>query len=214
MKNVILTGSSGGIGNAIAGVLKGNGYSILPISSRMENLQSLESEVKSILSANKLDVLINCAGFGVFRPHEEISPYDIKKMVDVNLTAPLVLTGLCLRALKASGGSIINISSIEATRHSKFSALYTATKSGLRDFSLSLFEEVRKSGVRVTSINPDITDTLFFDNLSFGPGEDESSFLNTDDVARAVLTVLQGAGVITDLTIRPQRAGVKKMPRR
>ncbi len=214
MKNVILTGSSGGIGNAIAGVLKGNGYSILPISSRMENLQSLESEVKSILSANKLDVLINCAGFGAFCPHEEISPYDIKKMVDVNLTAPLVLTGLCLRALKASGGSIINISSIEATRHSKFSALYTATKSGLRDFSLSLFEEVRKSGVRVTSINPDITDTPFFDNLSFGPGEDESSFLNTDDVARVVLTVLQGEGGITDLTIRPQRAGVKKMSRR
>ncbi len=210
MKNVILTGSSGGIGSAIAGILEGNGYKILPVSSRMENLHLLESEVKSILSANKLDVLINCAGFGIFRPHEEISPDDIKKMVDVNLTAPLVLSALCLRALKASGGSIINISSIEAIRHSKFSALYTATKSGLRDFSLSLFEEVRKSGVRVTSINPDITDTHFFDNLSFGPGEEESTFLDPEEVAQAVYTVLQGEGVITDLTIRPQRAGITK----
>lgn len=214
MKNVILTGSSGGIGSAITRRLEGNGFNILPVSSRLENLQSLESEVKNILSANKLDVLINCAGFGVFRPHEEISPDDVKRIVDVNLTAPLVLTGLCLRALKVSGGSIINISSIEATRHSKFSALYTATKSGLRDFSLSLFEEVRKSGVRVTSINPDITNTHFFDSLSFGPGEEEFSFLNPDDVADAVYTVLQGEGVITDLTIRPQRAGVAKKPRR
>ncbi len=214
MKNVILTGSSGGIGSAIVSCLEGNGYRILPVSSRLENIQSLESEVKSILSANKLDVLINCAGFGVFRPHEEISSADVKKMIDVNLTAPLVLTGLCLRALKASGGSIINISSIEATRHSKFSALYTAAKSGLRDFSLSLFEEVRKSGVRVTSINPDITNTHFFENLPFGPGNEETSFLKPDDVARAVLTVLQGEGVITDLTIRPQRAGVTKKPHR
>lgn len=214
MKNVILTGSSGGIGNAIAGLLEGNSYKILQVSSRMENLESLESEVKSILSANKLDVLINCAGYGIFRPHEEICSDDIKKMVDVNLIAPMVLSALCLRALKASGGSIINISSIEATRHSKFSALYTATKSGLRDFSLSLFEEVRKSGVRVTSINPDITDTNFFEKLSFGPGEEESSFLNPEDVAQAVFTVLQSDGVITDLTIRPQRVGVTKKPNR
>jgi len=213
VKNVIITGSTGGIGSALVHSLKENGYRILPVESRLENLKLLEMEIKELLAANTVDVLINCAGFGIFRPHEEISPEDIRRLIEVNLTAPIVITGLCLRSLKASAGHIINISSIEATRHSKFSALYTAAKSGLRDFSLSLFEEVRKSGVSVSSVNPDITDTHFFDSLGFGPAEDSSSYLNPEDVAAAVLGLLQSGGVVTDLTIRPQRAGVKKKSR-
>jgi len=213
VKNVILTGSTGGIGSAVARRLIENGYRILTVESRLENILSLEKEIKSILSDYSIDVLINCAGYGIFRPHEEITPGDIKSLIDVNLTAPLVLAGLCLRSLKASGGHIINISSIEATRHSKYSALYTASKSGLRDFSLSLFEEVRKSGVKVSSINPDITNTRFFDTLGFGPGEDSSTYLDPEDIAAAVLMVLQSEGVVADLTIRPQRAGVTKKPR-
>ncbi len=213
LKNAILTGSTGGIGSAVADRLKGAGYRVLPLKCRLENLQSLESEVRDILSTREIDVLINCAGFGAFRPHEEISVSRIRRMVEVNLTAPMVLVNLCLRSLKKTGGHIINISSIEATRHSKFSALYTATKSGLRDFSLSLFEEVRKSGVKVSSINPDITNTAFFDDLTFGPADDISCYLNPEDVAEAVMTVLQAGGAITDLTIRPQRVGVKKKSR-
>jgi len=213
VKNVILTGSSGGIGSAVARRLIENGYRILTVESRLEDIPSLEKEIKSILSEYSIDVLINCAGYGIFQPHEEISPMDMKSLIDINLTAPLVLSGLCLRSLKATGGHIINISSIEATRHSKYSALYTASKSGLRDFSLSLFEEVRKSGVRVSSINPDITKTQFFDKLGFGPGEDSSSYLDPEDIATAALMVLQSEGVVADLTIRPQRAGVTKKPR-
>jgi len=214
VKNVILTGSSGGIGSAVAERLNENGYRVFPVKSRLEDIPSLEKEIKSILSDYSINVLINCAGYGIFQPHEEISPEDIKSLIDVNLTAPLVLSGLCLRSLKASGGHIINISSIEATRHSKYSALYTASKSGLRDFSLSLFEEVRKSGVKVSSINPDITNTHFFDKLNFGPGDDSSSYLDPEDIAAAVLTVLQSEGVVADITIRPQRAGVTKKSRK
>jgi hypothetical protein len=69
----------------------------------------------------------------------------IEELIAVNLKAPIILSNLCLRSLKKTKGNIINITSVEATKHSKFSALYTATKSGLRDFSLSLFEELRKS---------------------------------------------------------------------
>ena len=213
MKNAILTGSSGGIGSAISVQLKEAGYSVLTLKSRLEDFQSLQAEVHKILSAGDIDVLINCAGFGIFQPHEEISVSQIRQMVEVNLTGPMVLVNLCLRSLKKTGGHIISISSVEATRHSKFSALYTATKSGLRDFSLSLFEEVRKSGVKVSSINPDITRTAFFDELSFEPAADSSAYLNPDEVAGAVLTVLKADGAITDLTIRPLKSGVKKKGR-
>ncbi|NQY94954.1 MAG: SDR family NAD(P)-dependent oxidoreductase [Campylobacteraceae bacterium] len=160
-KKAIVTGYSSGIGREICTHLENNEYEIIKLESRLEDITSLEEEVKNILKNNDIDVLINCAGLGVFVPHEEVSLSKIKELIDINLTAPIILSNLLLRSLKKTQGHIINITSIEATKHSKFSALYTATKSGLRDFGLCLFEEVRKSGVKVTSINPDITQTEF-----------------------------------------------------
>lgn len=213
VKNAILTGSTGGIGTAISNQLKTAGYNVIALQSRLDNPGSLESEVKEILSRLDIDVLINCAGFGIFRPHEEISALQIRNMVEVNLSSPMVLVSLCLRSLKKNGGHIINISSVEATRHSKFSALYTATKSGLRDFSLALFEEVRKSGVKVSSINPDITRTGFFDELTFEPDEDSTASLDPQELARTVIAILDAEGSITDLTIRPLKSGVRRKSR-
>lgn len=147
---------------------------------------------------------------GIFKPHEEISIDKIQELIDVNLTAPIILTNLCLRSLKKTKGHIINISSIEALRHSKFSALYTATKAGLRNFSLALFEELRRADVKVTNINPDLTKTNFFDEFNFEPSDNKNAYLNPKDIAKAVLEVLQFSGVISELTIRPQRLEIKK----
>ena len=209
-KSAIVTGYSSGIGKAICIELTKSGYEIIKLNSRLEDLSNLEKEVKDILKDKDIHLLINCAGIGVFQPHEEISLVKIKELVDINLTAPIVLSNLCLRSLKKTCGHIINITSIEATKHSKFSALYTATKSGLRDFGLSLFEEVRKSGVKVTSLNPDITKTNFFDNLQFEPSQKEETYLLADEIAKTVMQIIQTGGVITDLTIRPQKFEISK----
>lgn len=209
-KKVVITGYSSGIGAAICEILKSNNFEIIKFSSRLEDTKSLEQQAKEILKNSDIDVLINCAGFGVFAPHEEINSQTITNLIAVNLTAPILLSNLFLRSLKKTSGHIINISSVEATRHSKFSALYTASKSGLRDFGLALFEEVRKSGVRVTSINPDITKTAFFDELSFEPSQNKDAFLEAKAVAKAVLDVLNFEGVITDLTVRPQKLEIIK----
>ena len=210
MKKALVTGYSSGIGKAICEHLENNGFDILKLKTRLENTQALEEEVKTILKTNEIDVLINCAGVGIFQPHEEIGIAKIKELIDVNLTAPLILSSLVLRSLKKTKGHIINIASVEATRHSKFSALYTATKSGLRDFSLCLFEELRKADVKVTSINPDLTKTNFFDELQFEPSSNEHTHLLAEDIAKAVLDILNFNGVITDITIRPQRLEIRK----
>jgi short-subunit dehydrogenase len=210
MKNAIVTGYRSGIGKAICDELESNSYTIIKLNSRLEDLISLEKEVKEILKTNEIDLLVNCAGVGVFQPHEEISISKIKELIDINLTAPIVLTNLLLRSLKKTQGKIINIASIEATKHSKFSALYTATKSGLRDFGLSLFEELRKSGVGVITINPDLTTTNFFDDLQFEPSKQEDTFLIPETIAKTVMNVLNTQGVITDITIRPQKFAIQK----
>ena len=209
-KKAIVTGYSSGIGRAICAHLENNEYEIVKLESRLEDITSLEAEVKNILKNNDIDVLINCAGLGVFVPHEEVSLSKIKELIDINLTAPIILSNLLLRSLKKTQGHIINITSIEATKHSKFSALYTATKSGLRDFGLCLFEEVRKSGVKVTSINPDITQTEFFENLQFEPSSKENTFLLPESIAKNVLDILNFEGVITDITVRPQYFEIKR----
>lgn len=210
MKKALVTGYSSGIGKAICETLKSNGYEILTLKTRLENANALEKEVKELLKTHEIDVLVNCAGLGIFQPHEEISVAKIKEIIDVNLTAPLILSSLCLRSLKKTKGHIINITSVEATQHSKFSALYTASKSGLRDFSLCLFEELRKADVKVTSINPDLTQTNFFDKLQFEPSQKENTHLLAQDIAKTVLDILNFNGVITDITVRPQRLEITK----
>jgi len=217
MKTVLMSGGSSGIGKAIKNILTCNEYEVFNIGRNdaeivcdLRDTEALEKKVKAWLKTHEVDVLINCAGVGLFDPHESISPSKIKNLIDINLTAPIILSSLCLRSLQKQSGHIINITSIEATRHAKYSALYTATKSGLRDFGHCLFEEVRKSGVRVTSINPDMTQTPFFDALHFKPSEDESTHLLPETIAQSVWDVLHVNGVITDLSIRPQKVGITK----
>ena len=210
MKNAIVTGYSSGIGKAISIKLEENGFNIIKLNSRLEDITSLEKEVKTLLKEYDIDLLVNCAGVGIFQPHEEISISKIKELIDINLTAPIILSNLLLRSLKKTTGTIINITSIEATQHSKFSALYTATKSGLRDFGLCLFEEVRKSGVAVVSINPDITQTNFFNNLQFEPSQKQDTHLLAETIAKSVIDIINLNGVVTDITIRPQKFEIKR----
>lgn len=213
MKNVYLTGSTGGIGAAIYPRLESAGYRVIPLLSRLEETDALVAEVEDRLRKHPIDILIHAAGFGLFKPHEEIPVREIEKMVAVNFTAPIILARLCLRDLKKSRGQVIHIASVEATRHAKYSALYTATKSGLRHFGLTLFEEVRKAGVRVTTLNPGMTRTGFFDDLDFRPADGEDFALDPEAVADAVARVLETDGAVTEMTILPQREGVIKKSR-
>jgi len=212
MKIALVSGASSGIGKAIKVELEKNGYKVFGISRKngeiicdLRDTKSLYVEIKKFLKTTDINLLVNCAGVGVFAPHEELNLEQIETLIDVNLKAPIVLTNLCLRSLKKTKGHIINISSIEATRHSKFSALYTATKSGLQNFSLSLFEELRKSEVRVTNINPDLTKTTFFNNLNFKPSSKKDTFILPANVANTILHIINSPIVITDITIRAQK---------
>ncbi len=227
MKTAIVTGTSSGIGKAIAARLLHLGYRVIGISRRAT---SIEHEAFSQITCNLAStkettalgeqlksekgayILVNAAGFGKFEPHEELSPKTIEAMIHVNLTAPILLSNLLLRTLKQNGGFLINITSIEATRSSKFSALYSSTKAGLRAFGHALFEEVRKSDLAVVTINPDMTDTAFFDDLNFGVSNASHSRLESSDIADAVEQIIsmRHGVAVTELTVRSQRFGITK----
>ena len=225
-KIALVTGSSSGIGKAITQKLIQLGYlvyglarrdqesstSFHPVSCDITNTFLLEETITKLSKTNDFSLLVHCAGIGRFEPHEEISPILLKQIIDTNLTAPIILSSLLLRSLKKTKGTIISITSIEALKTSKFSAAYSASKAGLHHFGNSLFEEVRKSGVNIVSIHPDLTMSPFFDTLHFEPKDDIQMHLKPEDIAHAiedVLSMREGVS-ITELTIRPQYFGIQK----
>ena len=232
MKKAVVTGASSGIGRAISERLLVLGYDVIGISRTIEDtlighqhFQAIQADLSDVNETRKLSalllqedifILINAAGFGRFAPHEELSFQTIESMTQLNLTSPMLLTHATLRSLKKNGGYLININSIEALRASKFAALYSATKAGLKAFGDALFEETRKSELSITNINPDMTESNFYDELRFDVSEKENEKLLASDIADAVehiLTMRKGA-VVSEYTIRSLQFGIKKKPKK
>jgi len=224
----VVTGASSGIGKEITQRLLKLGFSVFGVSRSVRD-EMFESKNFEALNANLSDeketlklcqrlkkeeihILINSAGFGRFEPHEELNTKTITEMTFLNLTAPMLLTNATLRTLKKSDGYLININSIEALRASKFAGVYSATKAGLKAFGDSLFEETRKSGLSITNINPDMTESGFYDDLRFETSKKEDEKLFASDIADAVehiLTMRKGA-VVSEYTIRSLKFGISK----
>ena len=231
MKKALVSGASSGIGKEISKKLLLLGYEVVgigrdftkcdiksdhfyPLVCDLNNKKELHTFLQKYKKED-LSILVNCAGFGRFAPHEELSINDIEDMIQVNLTAPLLLTKTFLRSLKKNRGHIFNICSISGIKQAPFGAVYGATKAGLRHFGSSLFAEARKSGIKVININPDITNTPFFDKLNFKATNDPLSFIDPvciSNIIEEVLNKKEGT-VITDITIEPQLFKIDKRQR-
>jgi short-subunit dehydrogenase len=208
-KPIYLTGATGGIGTEVTKLLESD-YHVLPIVSRLEDLDQLEIEVRSLIKTNPPYGVIHCGGFGLFKPHEELNPKQIASLIHVNLTGPAVINSLVLRSIKEQQGCIIHVTSVEATKPGKWTAVYSASKAGLRMLSHCLAEEARKSGVRVCSINPGITRTRFFRKLGFKPMDGLEYALEPTDLALVIKQILEFPGIVQDMTVIPKKVGIEK----
>lgn len=227
-KKALVTGASSGIGKAICEMLIESGWEVYGIGRNFEgtaseraNLHQIELDLLSpsleniifpILSDNKFELLVNNAGVGFYGLHEELNPKMIRTMVRTNLEVPMILTNLMLRDLKAHSGRIINISSVTATESNPHGVAYGATKAGLRSFGMSLFDEARKYGLKVTTIMPDMTDTNLYRNADFTVDDDYMAYLEPDEVADTVRYVLECPPnqVLTEVTLKPQYKRIKR----
>ncbi|NLN03472.1 MAG: SDR family oxidoreductase [Clostridiaceae bacterium] len=227
MKIAIVTGSSKGIGKSIVKRLLSLGYKVYGISRTVafedENFIPVVCDIldtNSLLEAvdeirkkeSRLDLLVNNAGIGVFGPHEQLNAKDLQKMVRLNLEAPILLTNRLLREIIHSKGTVIFISSVTAKKTSTYGCAYAATKAGLSKFAESLFEEVRKKGVKITVIHPDMTMTNFYDKSDFTCDDNDDTYISSEQVADCVEFVLNMDSnlVVNDITLRPQINRIKR----
>ncbi|MBO4324985.1 MAG: SDR family NAD(P)-dependent oxidoreductase [Lachnospiraceae bacterium] len=222
VKTALVTGASSGIGRAVAEALLADGFTVYGIGrtfpedtdARLHKLEydlTKTAGLPDYLKTNvpqPLSLLVNCAGCAYYGPHETLSPAAVHEMVAVNVEVPLLLTNRFLRDLQKTQGAVVNISSVTAKQSSNtYGCAYGATKAALSHFSEALFEETRKSGVRIITIHPDLTDTNLYRNADFRPAEEPTCVLTAQEVAEAVLFAVHARDglVVSDITLRPQK---------
>lgn len=177
MRIAIVTGASSGLGRAYARELdKADGLDELwLIARREERLLALSGELdhpcrilpldltkkesmetlEALLKAEKphVRVLVSCAGFGKFGRAEDLSPQEIRDMVDLNCRAAVEVTGLCIPYLRR-GSRVLEVCSCAAFQPLPGLNLYAATKAFLLSYTRSLGEELKGRGVKVTAVCP------------------------------------------------------------
>jgi short-subunit dehydrogenase len=175
----------------------------LPIVADLEDPDAPETIVAATLSRfGGLDVLINNAGFGLPTVFAEAPPADLRRQVEVNLLAPLLLARRALPSLIERRGTIINVgSAITSVANSGLGA-YGATKAGLAYWNDALRRDLRHKGVTVCLVEPGPVKTEFFDALMTlaPPGGEYNPLLDApapwmsarvDDVARRIVRLIE-----------------------
>ncbi len=126
----------------------------------------------AVASWNVVDLLVNNAGNVRAGRLELTSDADVHSMIDLNLTAPILLTKAVLPALRRAGTErdsiLLNIASGIALVGMPFYSIYAATKSGIAHFGESLRRELIGSGVHVATVYPGATDTAMMTSQSAG----------------------------------------------
>jgi NAD(P)-dependent dehydrogenase (short-subunit alcohol dehydrogenase family) len=182
-KTAIVTGASSGIGEATAERLAAAGYRVFGTSRRAASTgqrsfemltldvtsdQSVEAAVREVVRrADRIDVLVNNAGFGVAPAGaEESSIEQAQSIFDTNFFGIVRMTRAVVPEMRQRGGGrIINIGSVLGFLPMPYGALYAATKHAVEGYSESLDHELRTLGIRVSVIEPAYTRTPFDANF-------------------------------------------------
>ncbi len=186
-KNAIVTGSSRGIGRAIALELARKGANVLvccqsridaarEVACEIERLGGQAAVIQSDLSEEsgavavirecqkefgEINVLVNNAGVGIYTPVHLLEPEDIKRVLNTNLFSYIHLTKYAIANMIERGfpGCIVNVSSILSRVGIPGTSVYAASKGGIDAFTIAVAREVARYGIRVNAVSPGFIET-------------------------------------------------------
>jgi short-subunit dehydrogenase len=184
MPKALITGASSGIGLELARIFARERYDLALVARSRGKLGDLAAGLRSssgrtvdVIAADlseaaactdvarqsgPVDVLVNNAGYGIYRPFAESPVADDLNMMHVNMDAVVALTKAFLPGMMAAkSGRIMNVASTAAFQPGPTMALYYASKAFVLHFSEAIAYELRGSGVTVTALCPGPTQTEF-----------------------------------------------------
>ena len=150
----------------------------------------------------KLDLLVNNAGTGVFKPVQELTPEDWHRVIDLNLNGVFYCCHYGLPLLrKAGSGYIIQISSLAGKNPFAAGSAYNASKFGLNGFSEAIMQDLRYQNIRVSYIMPGSV------NTDFGMSGQADWKIQPEDIAEVVLGLLRmpERTLVSRVEVRPSR---------
>ncbi len=212
-KVAYITGGSKGIGFGIAKILLDSGMRVAITSRTLQaaigaaellskdpsRIIALESDVSSLASEIKaigatiahfgqLDVLVANAGVGHFANIENITEQEWKETIDTNLTGVFNSVKASIGDLKKSKGYIITIASLAGANFFENGAAYNASKFGLVGFSQAIMLDLRKHGIKVTTIMPGSVATHFDNHI---PSDADAWKIQPEDIGQMVADLLK-----------------------
>lgn len=212
-KVAYITGGTKGIGYGIAKALLEKGMKVAITGRSLEtavkaakslsedpstilalesDVSSLESEQKAIAATiaqfGQLDVVVANAGLGHFASIESISEKQWKETIDTNLTGVFNSVKASIDALKQTKGYIVTIASLAGTNFFENGSAYNASKFGLVGFTQAVMLDLRKYGIKVTTIMPGSVATYFNDHV---PGDADAWKIQPEDIGELVVDILQ-----------------------
>ena len=187
-KNIIVTGASGGIGNAIIKKLNQAGANILASGTRLEKLEELKKNFENIKilkfdisqkdkieefienATNNLggglDCIVNNAGITQDNLAIRMSLDEWQKVININLTSTFLMCKFAIKKmLKNKSGKIVNITSVVGHTGNLGQANYTASKAGIVAMSKSLAIEYAKKNININCISPGFIKTAMTDKI-------------------------------------------------
>lgn len=213
-KTALITGGSKGIGLGIAEAFVHEGMNVL-ITGRTASdvemavlqlnaigkgkaigaavdVRNLEAQAQAIAMVNEqfgeLDVLIANAGVGHFAPIEDLTSEQWHDVMDINLTGVFYSVKAALPSLKKSKGYIITIASLAGTNFFAGGAAYNASKFGLVGFTQAIMLDLRKYGIKVSTIMPGSVATYFNGHT---PSDADAWKIQPEDIGQMTLDLLK-----------------------
>jgi NAD(P)-dependent dehydrogenase (short-subunit alcohol dehydrogenase family) len=211
-KGALITGGSMGIGYGIAEAMLHQGMRVVitgrneeRLKNACEKLQKISDQIAYVVADvrslkdqeasvdfvcskfGSLDVLIANAGVGHFAPIDQLTADQWHDTIDINLTGVFNSVKASLVQLEVSRGYIITVASLAGTNFFAAGAAYNASKFGLVGFTQALMLDVRKKGIKVSTIMPGSVATHFNDRV---PTEADSWKIQPEDIGQIVIDLL------------------------